>query len=121
MKKKLVDADTGMGLFTETLQHFVLSVGPKVQLSGLLILSELMRHDGRTQEELSAATGLPKYTVSKCVRSCEAEGLVVCERPDENRRLVVVSLSSRGRQVKARVLSVRRVTIARMRRLLNGN
>ena len=72
---------------------------PISQKSGQLILMELAKRDGRTQLDLSGATGLKAPTISVSLQKLEKEGYVH-RQPDEfDLRATRVFLTEKGREV----------------------
>lgn len=61
----------------------------------LMLLHELYHHPGITLNELSEKLGLAKSTVSGIVDRLEVQGVVNRERPENNRRIVKISLTSK--------------------------
>ena len=65
-----------------------------------LLLMQLLERDGQTQSELLAALGLDHSTVSKSLRRMQEAGLLTREPAACDRRVLVVSLTDKGRALR---------------------
>lgn len=81
-----------------------------------LLLMQLWRQDDQPQADLTSALGIEPSTVTKMLQRLEQNNLVHRRRPPENQRIVIVSLTERGRALRAEVQSVweefHRLTVA---------
>jgi len=71
-------------------------VGP-ASLSELFALHDLDVADGLSQQQLATRLRLDKSTVSRLVAGLESRGLLVRERDQRNRRVILLSLTAAGR------------------------
>jgi MarR family transcriptional regulator, organic hydroperoxide resistance regulator len=68
-----------------------------------LLLMRLWNRDHQPQGELVTALRLEASTVTKMLKRLEAQGFVTRHRPADNQRIVIVSLSDKGRELRADV------------------
>lgn len=71
-----------------------------------LLLMLLWEQDHRQQAELVELLGVEPPTVTKTLQRMEQQGLVTRHRPPDNRRTVIVSLTDRGRGLRAEVRQI---------------
>lgn len=69
-----------------------------------IMLMQLWDRDGQSQNCLGQTLRLDHSTVAKSVRRLEIAGLVIRHRSKEDRRVMLVSLTQAGRDLKAKVL-----------------
>jgi len=62
-----------------------------------LLLMQLFDRDAQTQSELLESVGLDHSTISKSVRRMQEAGLLTSERSPDDRRVVIVRLTDKGR------------------------
>lgn len=65
-----------------------------------LLLMRLWNRDHQPQGDLVTALRLEAPTVTKMLKRLEAQGFVTRHRPADNQRIVIVSLSDKGRELK---------------------
>ena len=65
-----------------------------------LLLMQLFDRDGQTQSELLESVGLDHSTVSKSLSRMQDAGLVVREPAAHDRRVMVVHLTGKGRDMR---------------------
>ncbi|GAB3957414.1 MarR family winged helix-turn-helix transcriptional regulator [Streptomyces sparsus] len=65
-----------------------------------LLLMQLLDRDGQTQSELLESVGLDHSTVSKSLRRMQEAGLLTREPAAHDRRVMVVHLTDRGRDMR---------------------
>lgn len=65
-----------------------------------LLLMQLLDRDGQSQSELLEAVGLDHSSVSKSVTRMQAAGLVTRAPAPEDRRVMVVHLTDKGRALR---------------------
>ncbi|MFC7359347.1 MarR family winged helix-turn-helix transcriptional regulator [Nocardioides astragali] len=65
-----------------------------------LLLMQLFDRDGQTQSELLESVGLDHSTVSKSLSRMQDAGLVVREPSAQDRRVMVVHLTDKGRDMR---------------------
>lgn len=75
-----------------------------VALGHWTFLRILWRRDGMTQRELSLEAGVMEPTTAHALRAMQAQGWVVREQRDGNRRNLHVRLTPAGRRLKAKLV-----------------
>jgi DNA-binding MarR family transcriptional regulator len=65
-----------------------------------LLLMQLLDRDGQTQSELLDSVGLDHSTVSKSLRRMQEAGLLVRAPAEHDRRVMVVHLTDKGRDMR---------------------
>lgn len=68
-----------------------------------LLLMRLWNRDHQPQGELVTALRIEASTVTKMLKRLEAQGFVTRHRPPDNQRIVIVSLSDKGRELQGEV------------------
>ncbi|MBG0853552.1 MarR family transcriptional regulator [Streptomyces spinoverrucosus] len=68
-----------------------------------LLLMRLWNRDHQPQGDLVTALRLEASTVTKMLQRLEAQGFVTRHRPPDNQRIVMVSLSDKGRALRHEV------------------
>ncbi|MGO4370951.1 MarR family winged helix-turn-helix transcriptional regulator, partial [Paenibacillus sp. MCAF20] len=71
------------------------------------VRSEMMKlchQNSQSQNSLSRSLRLDHSTIAKSVRRLEDAGLVTCSRSHEDKRVTIVSLTQKGREVEPRVI-----------------
>ena len=68
-----------------------------------LVLMALWDQDGRRVTDLGRALGLESNTLTPLLKRMEAQGLLARARDDKDERQVLVTLTDRGRALKAEV------------------
>lgn len=68
-----------------------------------LLLMRLWNRDHQPQGDLVTALRLEASTVTKMLKRLEAQGFVTRHRPADNQRIVIVSLSDKGRDLQGEV------------------
>ncbi len=68
-----------------------------------LLLMRLWNRDHQPQGDLVTALRLEASTVTKMLKRLEAQGFVTRHRPPDNQRIVIVSLSDKGRELQGEV------------------
>ncbi|MFC9057719.1 MarR family winged helix-turn-helix transcriptional regulator [Streptomyces sp. NPDC057074] len=68
-----------------------------------LLLMRLWNRDHQPQGDLVSALRLEASTVTKMLKRLEAQGFVTRHRPADNQRIVIVSLSDKGRELRVEV------------------
>ncbi|MFD5257766.1 MarR family winged helix-turn-helix transcriptional regulator [Streptomyces bobili] len=68
-----------------------------------LLLMRLWNRDHQPQGDLVTALRLEASTVTKMLKRLEAQGFVTRHRPPDNQRIVIVSLSDKGRGLQGEV------------------
>ncbi len=71
-----------------------------------LLLMQLFDRDGQTQSELLDSVGLDHSTISKSLRRMQEAGLLTRTPAEYDRRVMVVSLTDRGRAMKAPITAM---------------
>jgi DNA-binding MarR family transcriptional regulator len=106
----VAEAPLSFGLFT--LARALNSYGSELLLDiGLhpgqeLVLMRLYDRDGQTQSELQRALGLDHSTVSRTIRRMQEAGLLEREPDPDDRRVMVVSLTPKGKTMRDPVIKV---------------
>jgi DNA-binding MarR family transcriptional regulator len=90
-------ARTHRGLAGELLRPLGLHPGQEI------LLMQLWDRDGQTQSELIASLGLDASTVTKMVQRLEAQGHLSRAPSSEDRRAIVVKLTSTGKKLRAEI------------------
>lgn len=85
------------------------SVTTKTQIN---ILVSLFAHKPMNISSLSEVTGIAREQITRSVKVLREKGLVECEKRPENRREVIVSLSSFGHDVICGQLETARVYLS---------
>ncbi|WP_431990652.1 MarR family winged helix-turn-helix transcriptional regulator [Streptomyces albogriseolus] len=68
-----------------------------------LLLMRLWNRDHQPQADLVTALRIEAPTVTKMLKRLEAQGFVTRHRPADNQRIVIVSLSDKGRELQGEV------------------
>jgi DNA-binding MarR family transcriptional regulator len=68
-----------------------------------LLLMQLWERDGRSQTDLVTSLGLDPSTVTKMLQRMEKSGWIVRTKDTTDRRVVIISLTKSGRQLRRRV------------------
>ncbi|MEU9713068.1 MULTISPECIES: MarR family winged helix-turn-helix transcriptional regulator [unclassified Streptomyces] len=71
-----------------------------------LLLMRLWNRDHQPQADLVTALRIEAPTVTKMLKRLEAQGFVTRHRPPDNQRIVIVSLSDKGRGLRREVESL---------------
>jgi DNA-binding MarR family transcriptional regulator len=74
---------------------------PEVRASYGSVLVPLFEQDGLRPSEIGARARLSKQAMTSLVKACEQDGLVVRDRDPADGRAFRVSLSGRGRELRA--------------------
>ena len=87
---------------------------PSSPLSHVRALIHLYQRGPMSMGELARGLGISCSTATECVAGLEARGRVVKDRPESDRRQVVVSLTPEAKATAAQVVSQRKVVIERV-------
>ena len=87
---------------------------PSSPFSHTRAIIHLYQHGPMTMGELARGLGIACSTATECVAGLEARGRVVKDRPESDRRQVVVSLTPEAKATAAQVVSQRKVVIERV-------
>lgn len=70
------------------------------------VLAHLSQYDHVSVREIYRRVEMDKVKVSRAATRLEAAGLIVKETPDDDRRLVALSLTPKGRSVVAEIVEI---------------
>lgn len=87
--------------------------------SEYVVLEELYRGDGCSQDELSKALSVDKGLVARCVKSLEEKGYVQRRQDERDKRFKYIYLTEKARHVQEQLMRLSEIWIRALTRDMN--